>query len=184
MSLAASPHRSAEGLRPSGPKWPFLLILTAPLTTSLAPFSVSRASRQKGFPAKLWSAAACCRFFASQLAGGHHFIPTDRTGIGVLSGPASKLAGRKAAASCRTPKLRTPIPTVGRVRRDNHRKGLRPRDSGAALQTTCENSGLGLASPQSKRRGRRSSLYSHLLFWGTSVAPALKPRTYNPAHAR
>ena len=37
--------------------------------------------------------------------------------------PASKLARRKAAASCRTPKLRAQ--SVGGVRRDNDRKDLR-----------------------------------------------------------
>jgi hypothetical protein len=43
--------------------------------------------------------------------------------------PASKLAARKAAASCRTPKLRTQ--SVGGVRRDNNRKDLLLDDFGA-----------------------------------------------------
>jgi len=45
----------------------------------------------------LWSAAACCRLRSSQLAG--------RGGVyrSWESEPASKLAGFKAAASCRTP---------------------------------------------------------------------------------
>ncbi len=92
--------------------------------------------------AKLWSAAACCRFPTSQLAGGSevstpalvkNVVPLSfgsapaglKTGAATpghdlnvaaemaeraVQNPASKLAGRKAAASCRTPKLRSLFP--------------------------------------------------------------------------
>ena len=63
--------------------------------------------------------------------------------------PASKLAGRKAAASCRTPKLCTPIQTVGQIRRDNNRKGLRHRDYCAALQIAGEKAGLKMVRQES-----------------------------------
>ena len=46
--------------------------------------------------AQLWSAAACCRFLAAQPAG--------RDGVGRVRPRAS--SREKAAASCRTPKLR------------------------------------------------------------------------------
>ena len=59
------------------------------------------------FGAKLWSAAACCRFPPRELARGNFELAAQF--------PASKLAGAKAAASCRTPKLRNLCGLLGTV---------------------------------------------------------------------
>ena len=65
----------------------------------------SRQPAKKAFlqaSAKLWSAAACCRFFASQLAGGHYSsFPPDGTGIGwAFEDPrASSRVGKRQQAA-------------------------------------------------------------------------------------
>ena len=61
--------------------------------------TVPSASHSLFTRAKLWSAAARCRFSLPR-ACSREFQPRAQF-------PASKLAGDKAAASCRTPKLRT-----------------------------------------------------------------------------
>ena len=60
----------------------------------------TRGKTRRGCHLELWSAAACCRFGSSQLAGGE-FFPR-------LKSRRASSQGRKAAACCRTPKLRTP----------------------------------------------------------------------------
>ena len=112
----------------------------------------------------VWSAAACCRFLPGQLAG--------RRGPGASKRRASKLAPRKAAASCRTPSimssalssavLKTPLPPrrergQGRAKRV-HRRPLTPlpartqsgagRSPGALSRASSLEDSFGLSRPR------------------------------------
>jgi hypothetical protein len=74
----------------------------------------SKTGSPAGIHAKLWSAAACCRFPTGEPARGFsnaHPMSAPQVKFG-RKPTASKLAGDKAAASCRTPELRTPVRTV------------------------------------------------------------------------
>jgi hypothetical protein len=95
--------------------------------------------------------------------------------------PASKLARRKAAASCRTPKLRTQ--SVGGVRRDNNRKDLRLDGFGAGWKPALR---LGLGHCQITvgdadirlAHGTPDFLYNNLAF---GCGPPLAKCGGNPA---